>query len=327
MTDREAGAHEAGKRDMGRQDTKDRPFFSDEERFAELINRNVYRGEKILLPENLTLLRRVYPSLSGISGEKERDVVMKDRKLNICYGLEIETESDYSMPERVMVYDACEYEYQIREIHKRHMSDGDYDSYREKKSRMKEADFLLPMITTVLYLGEGHWEARYKLSQMFWHSAEERALVGFQDYSFPLIEADFVKPEDYQTDLRDFFQAMQCRRDKKRLIKLLQTERFRYLDRQTEQVIAVHLNMKGLVQKMEKENKPMCKAVQDWIEDERNKGRREGIKEGKREGKREGKKEEKIQIIRRMQEKGLEESLIRQMTKCTKAEFAAAAGR
>ena len=321
--------HEAGKRDMGRQDTKDRPFFSDEGRFAELINRNVYRGEKILLPENLTLLRRVYPSLSGASGEKERDVVMKDRKLNICYGLEIETESDYSMPERVMVYDACEYEYQIREIHKRHMSDGDYDSYREKKSRMKEADFLLPMITTVLYLGEVHWEAHYKLSQMLWHSVEERALsvVGFQDYSFPLIEADFVKPEDYQTDLRDFFQAMQCRRDKKRLIKLLQTERFLHLDRQTEQVIAVHLNMKGLLQKMEKENKSMCKAVQDWIEDERNKGRREGIKEGKREGKKEGKKEEKLQIIRRMQEKGLEESLIRQMTKCTKAEFAAVAGR
>lgn len=313
---------------MGKQDRKDRPFFSDKERFAEFINCNIYHGEQIILPENLELLKRKYPSLAGASGEKERDVVMKDWRRNICYGLEIETESDYSMPERVMVYDACEYEYQIKEIYKRHTDEGSYDSYREKKSRIKEDDFLLPVITAVLYLGEGHWDSCSCLTGMFRMLTkgdmpqEEEYL---NDYSFPLIEADYVNPEDYRTDLKEFFQAMQCRQDKKRLAELFQSERFQTLSVETVEEIAVHLSMKGLMRKIEKIKTEeggvaMCRAVKEWLEDERNQGRREGIREGKKEGK----KEEKQQIIKRMQAEGLEENLIRRMTKCTKAELAAA---
>lgn len=323
---------------MGKKDMKDRLFFSDKERFAELINQCVYHGERILLSENLEFLKRKYPSLTGTSGEKERDIVVRDQKSNICYGLEIETESDYSMPERVMVYDACEYEYQIKEIDKKHMSESDYDSYREKKSRMKENDFLLPIITVVLYLGEGHWKSRCRLTEMFpiqireWKLQEEY----LNEYNFPLIEADFVNPENYRTDLREFFQAMQCRQDREQLASLFQAERFQNLSIETVQEIAVHLRMKGLIWKIKREveSVAMCKAVDDWLADERNKGRQEGIKEGEmkgvkkgiKEGKKKGKKEEKLQIIKRMQAEGMEESLIRRVTKCTKAELAAAAG-
>lgn len=239
---------------MGKQDKKDRPFFSDKERFAEFINCNIYHGEQIVLPENLELLKRKYPSLAGASGEKERDVVMKDRRKNICYGLEIETESDYSMPERVMVYDACEYEYQIKEIYKRHTDEENYDSYREKKSRIKEDDFLLPVITAVLYLGEGHWDSCSCLTGMF-HMLTKGDMPQeeyLNDYSFPLIEADYVNPEDYRTDLKEFFQAMQCRQDKKRLAELFQSERFQTLSVETVEEIAVHLSMKGLMRKIEK---------------------------------------------------------------------------
>lgn len=143
------------------------------------------------------------------------------------------------------------------------------------------------------------------------HIAEdEEHLLGSYPFSyrFPLIEADTVKPENYQTDLKEFFQAMRCRHDKKRLIKLLQSEDFQKLSIETEQIIAVHLNMKGLLWRLEKEEKTMCKAVEDWIKDERNKGKRE----------------EKIQIIKRMKKEGMEESFIRQITKCTKAEYVAA---
>lgn len=91
----------------------------------------------------------------------------------------------------------------------------------------------------------------------------------------------------------------------------------------------MHLSMKGLMRKIEKVKTEegsvaMCRAVKEWLEDERNQGRREGIREGKKEGIEEGKKEEKQQIIKRMQAEGLEENLIRRITKCTKAELAAA---
>lgn len=295
---------------MGKQDRKDRPFFSDTERFAELINVNLYQGERVLIPENLKLLKRTYPSLASESGEKERDVLILDTKHYICYGLEIETESDYSMPERVMVYDACEYEYQIKEKHKEHIHRKDYSGYREKKSRMKKSDFLLPVVTVVLYLGEERWEGRCVLSKMFHKTAKTDKLFGayIREYDFPLIDVHTVRPEDYQTDLREFFRTMQCRQDKQRMMQLFQTERFQNLSSEIEEAIAVHLHMKGLTEKMEKEGVSMCKAIREWMEEER----------------KEGKKEEKLHIIRRMLEAGLDEQLIRQITQCTKAEFATA---
>lgn len=67
----------------------------------------------------------------------------------------------------------------------------------------------------------------------------------------------------------------------------------------------------------------MCKAVEEWLEDERNRGRWEGIREGEKRQK-EGKREEKMQIIKSLHVEGRNESLIRRMTKCTKEELAAA---
>ncbi len=216
---------------------------------------------------------------------KERDVLMKDKTWNVIYGLEIETESDYSMPERVMLYDACEYNRQIRVINKRHKDRKDYKNYREKKSRMKKNDFLLPTLTAVLFLGEGSWEGRRRLSQMFRMYPQIDKLMGaeFYDYGFPLIEADFVNPDNYKTDLKVFFEAMQCRKDRNALRNLFGEERFSSLAPETERVIALHLNIKKLVYKMEKEELPMCKAFNDLMKEQR----RDGIKEGRREGKRE----------------------------------------
>ena len=233
------------------------------------------------------MLKRRYPSLSSPCGELERDILIQDIEQNICYGLEIETESDYSMPERVIAYDVCEYEYQ-----------------------MKEKDNLLPTVTVVLYLGEGHWQGRRRLSQMFHMPAERRKSLGVSlyDYDFPLIEADYVRPENYRTDLKEFFQAMQCRKDRVKLRELFQTERFRKLGPETERTIARHLYIKSLIHKIEKEELPMCKAFDDLMKEER----------------REGKKEEKIRIVRQMIKEGLEEQLIRRITKCTREEYAAA---
>lgn len=304
---------------MGRKDIVDRLYFSDCQRFAELVNAAVYCGKEVLLPGNLSPVRRKYPSLSSSCGELERDILMRDAEHNLCYGMEIETESDYGMPERVMTYDACDYEYQMREMDKGHRERKDYQSYRERKSRMKESDILLPTVTVVLYLGEGHWKGRCRLTQMFQLSAECRKLLGtnLHDYDFPLLEADYVKPEYYSTDLREFFGAMQCRRDKAKLSELFQTDVFQSLPLETEQVIARHLQIEHLVNKMEKEGLHMCKAFDELMEEKLQEGKATGLREGRREGK----KEEKIRIIRQMIREGLDEAFIHRMTRCSREEF------
>ena len=67
----------------------------------------------------------------------------------------------------------------------------------------------------------------------------------------------------------------------------------------------------------------MCQAFDELMKEERLNGKREG----KREGEKAGKKKERFSIVRKMHKKGMEESLIRELTGCTKKEFAAATGR
>ena len=316
----------AGKERMGKKDNTGRMFFADRERFAELMNLHLYEGRKVLLPENLVQRKRDYPALATAYGQKNRDVLMEDTKRGIYYGVELETETDYSMPERIMVYDACEYEYQIRIMYKEHLKEEDFENYHERKSRIKEDEFLIPTITLVLYLGEGHWEGRRRLAEMF-QTSETAAWRGdrVNDYGFSLLEADFVRVEEHTTDLKQFFQAMQCRQDKKKLRELLQTDEFTRLSPETELAIAAHLNVKRLVRRMKKGEVPMCKAFNDLMEEERRNGKKEGIEKGMEKGIKKGKKEERLGIISRMKKEGLEEAQIIRLTGCTKKEYAAAA--
>lgn len=284
---------------MGKRDILDRKFFADRGRFAELVNAELYHGEKILIPEELELLKRSYPSLASVSGEKTRDIMMLDQRQNICYGLEIETESDYSMPERVMTYDASEYEYQIRELGRLHRERKEYKDYRSRKSRVTENDFLFPIVTMVLYLGEGQWQGKRKLRELFRIPKEAGQQLGrlLQDYDFLLIGAESVNVRNYHTDLREFFQAMQCRKEKKKLKELFQTEGFKNLSRETELVITAHLGEKKLFQQVE-EGMSMCKALDDWMKEEREIGRREGQKQGQRQGQKQGQKQGRREGIR-----------------------------
>lgn len=300
----------AGKEYMGRKDVVGKEFFADKKRFAELLNAILDQRGDIIRAEELERIIRIYPSFSG-KGEMGRDVFMKDLKRNICYGLELETESDYSMPERVMVYDACEFEQQIREINKSRKEEEEKFNYREKKSRMREGDFLLPIVTVVLYLGTGHWEGKRKLSELYFVSEETESATRelLPSYGFPLMEADYIDAEFFETDMREFFQAMQCREDKKKLRELLRTERFRRLTEEAAWTIAVHLGWKQLETRIEKGESGMCRALEELLADERAEGRAEG-----RSG-----------IIRNMIQQGLEQDFICRITGCSQQEYASAA--
>lgn len=312
----------AGKGYMGRKDLTGKRFFADSERFAELMNVMLYHGEAIVKPQNLVQINREYPAPLK-SGEKRRDILMKDILHGICYGLELETESDYSMPERVMVYDVCEWETQIQEINKQ----CEKKSYRDKKSRIEESDRLLPVITVVLYLGTDHWKGKKRLSELFHISKQMKELLGCRipDYGFQMVEADYVDAAAYRTDLREFFYALQCRKDKKKLNALLRTENFHNLKEETAWVIAAYLDRERLTTKMKKEGMDMCQALDELLEDKKLEGKQEGRIEGRIEGNSAGRKEERMSIIGLMLQEGMDKSLISRITRCTEEELADAA--
>lgn len=68
--------HTAGKRHMGRKDTAGKVFFSDKERFAELINVHLYCGNKVVSGEHLIrrALGRQAPSIGIVSA------IIRDRQ-------------------------------------------------------------------------------------------------------------------------------------------------------------------------------------------------------------------------------------------------------
>ena len=192
---------------MGKKDTYTRPFMANKERFAELINVHIYQGKDFVKPEMLKKLRGGYPALASATGEKVRDILMEQESPRMRYGMELETGIDYGLPERIMLYDAGEYEEQIRERNKNKRSKGENQSYTEKKSRMKMGERFVPVITIVLYLGEGKWDAPQRLTEMLEISSKVQKYAGrfIQDYGIQVVEADFVNPEDYRTDLKEFF--------------------------------------------------------------------------------------------------------------------------
>ena len=318
----------AGREYMGKKDITGKAYFRDAARFAELMNAVLYQGEKIVWPEKLVPMEREYPSLSGDT-DKSRDVFMKDEGYQILYGLELETESDYSMPERVMVYDACEYEQQIRQIVGTRKKTQARDTYREKKSRLRAEDYLLPVVTVVLYLGEDHWRGRRKLSELFQipDKIKKRIGNGIPEYDFQLIEADYVNAEEYETDLKDFFRIMQCRKDKRKLNELCHSEKFRNLDPETVRAIAIHIDRKGLLSKVEKEGVILCQAFDELMEDKKQEGIEQGIEQGIQKGIKEGERKCRISIIRRMLEAGMEGSQIRSITQCSEEEILLVAER
>jgi predicted transposase YdaD len=84
--------------------------------------------------------------------------------------------------------------------------------------------------------------------------------------------------------------------------------------------IALHTGMTSIVKKVKEEKMPMCKAVEEWIEEERSIGRQEGIKEGEQNGRNSAIAE----IIKRMLAAGMDETAILNITQCSKDELAAA---
>jgi hypothetical protein len=308
----------AGKEKMGKLDIIDKKYFEDAERLAELFNINLYSGNRVVQPGELAIEGRRYPSMAGSSGEKSRDIMALHRGKGLCYGLEVETESDYSMPERVLVYDVCEYERQISELDRAHRDKG-YKDYREKKSRIKKNESLNHVLTTVLYLGEGIWEGRRILSEMTDVDATVKTLLGkqIQDYKVRIIEADKVIPENYTTDLREFFQALQWRNDKENLHRFIKSPQFQNMKADAQLAIALHTGMTGIVKKVKEEKMPMCKAVEEWIEEERDIGRKEGEQKGRTGA--------IAEIMSRMLAAGMDEAAILKITQCSKEELAAAA--
>ena len=93
-------------------------YFSDPERFADIVNVCVYEGEEIVKPEDLenTSVHAQYKAEDNKLHEEERDVAKYWKKENIAiamYGIENQIKIDKNMPFRMIGYDGASYRGQL----------------------------------------------------------------------------------------------------------------------------------------------------------------------------------------------------------------------
>ena len=201
---------------MGKIDSMAKDYFRDPVRFAATFNYLMYGGDPVINPNDLTPLdsTEVKVVANDSPVQKYRDLlnqwgVMEDgHMVYVLLGAELQAHVHYAMPVKDMLYDAINYATQVsiagRKYKRKKESEIliDEDGVRIKLSKdeflsgFRKDDKLKPIVTAVVYLGIGEWDAPMSLHDMF-DLPDERANAFIPDYKINLVypkdmeEADF----------------------------------------------------------------------------------------------------------------------------------------
>ena len=302
---------------MGKYDRCMKAYLQDKRRFADLFNGSCFQGRQVIRAEDLEEASGSYvaaeegqPGKSLQKGtEIFRDVKMRYRSGMILQVLAVENQSyiDYGMPVRCMGYDAAEYHRQLKAKKRRwnlmnrrqkgsSIISGAVSAAtsHEKLSGILKPDRLQPVYTVCLYSGTDPWDGPRTLSDMMaFHPNDNYLRFLFRDYPLNLFCVNEHSGfDEFHTDLRQLFRAMNCRKDKQKLTELMGDKLYSHLNEDTWDAIAVMTDNAALLQNKEafrntygnQEGFNMCQALDELMADKMN----EGILIGKHEGKHEG---------------------------------------
>lgn len=277
---------------MGKRDIALARYFEDEDRYADLINGFVFRGEPVISGEN------ILDKNTRIAGF-------------VVIALEHQDQIHYSMPVRVMLEDAAGYDEQMRRIQKKNQKVKGLDKGEFLGSFRKE-DRLNAVFTIVLYYGEKTWDGAKDLYSLInFDEVPEMLKDLFNNYRLHVLEVRRFKDIDqFNTDLREVFGFIGFSGDKTAVRNYVaeNQDSFEQLSEDAYDVIAVMAHSKELEDVKERYREKggkinMCEAIRGMIED----GRLEGRREGKLEGRREGELKAKQIVARNMYLRGMSE--------------------
>lgn len=288
---------------MGNTDVVTKNYMRQNTVFADACNYLIYGGRNIVDPKKLTeldptelgVLFETDNSVSDMDKpetiQKYRDVLKSavimqdDRATYLILGIENQTDIHYAMPVRNMIYDALQYGKQVDETSRKNRK-GKMKKPRnsgEYLSGFYKEDKLIPVITFVIHFGADEWDGPMSIREMM-DPQDETLLEYIQDYRIHLIDPARLTEKElgkFRSSLREILSCVKYSKDKEKLKEYLHaSSRIPDLD------ISANLVLKsiiGLPANMEtgKGDFNMCKAIDDWIEEERKEGRKEGKSEGR----------------------------------------------
>lgn len=264
-------------------------FFSDNERYADIINGIGCDGVPFVKGKDLQELDTKV-SLGRWKGfgrrQKLRKMLYRDmvRKtpfgINFAIiGIENQEEIDYALPLRILCYDAGEYEKQAARIRKdvrrnrKGLSSGEYLYGFKKDSR------LFPTVTFVLYYGEKEWDGAKDIYGLLdFTDIPKRLREKISNYQIHVVEVRKLADTDlFKTDVKQVFDFIRFSKDKKKLRDLMSNDlSYAYLDEDAYDMVASYAGEKEMFKIKEKHMKGgkvnMCQGLREWMEDERNAG-------------------------------------------------------
>ena len=284
---------------MGEKDTISKKFMRNNERFADLFNFLYHNGEHIIKPDELLQLDTASIAATNKSGKKseykqrQRDVVKLlsvmagEKETFVIFGVENQSEIDYSMPVRCLFMDMMDYVNQIERIAKKHRAENSNKTGAEFISGFHKSDKLYPVVTAVIYWGADEWDGTCSVEEMF-DVSNEAYRTAIPKYTLNLVSPHDLTDTDFEkfdTELGAVLEFMKYSKDKNALKALLQREqKYRNMPRDAAEMLRIFANF-GFEYKDGEENVDMCKALEDWAKESRNEGRNEGISEGIEENK------------------------------------------
>lgn len=306
-------------------------FFSDDGRYADIINgigckgRQVIRGEDLAELDSQTGFWRGAGLIRSLPGR--RRVKLRDSLRRAAFGVNfavvgIENQEgiDYSLPLRDCSYEVGEYEKQAakirREVRKapKGLSRGEYLYGFRKDSRLH------PAVTFILYYGKEPWDGPRTLHEMldFTDIPEELSkMVG--NHRINLVE--IRKLEDtsiFRTDVRQVFAFIRCSEDKAALAELVTEDSYyKNMEEDAFDIVVQYTSATELIGAKEYYRKDgkvdMCTAITQLIAD----GRSEGLNEGLRIGKNEGQEEKTRIVVKNMLRRGMPDREIMAVAECS----------
>lgn len=275
---------------MGKKDITLKDYLSDRRRYADLINGSIFQGEQIVRAEDLTEANAVQTRVhNGQMVERINDLVMKqgrDGKLFAVWVVANQEYIDYSMPVRVMLQEALEYDRQVKEIKSRN-NNSDKLKSKEFLSGICRGDRLKPVITIVMYWGSDRWEGAESLQDIidFGEDAELAEQMRALTPIYPLHILNLSEQKDsqcFKSELKTLFALYVRRNDKEEFKAYLNThDECKRIDEETCQALGILTGSARLSGMMFRNNKDeeeidMCRAIEELIEE----GKADGIAEG-----------------------------------------------
>ncbi len=219
----------------------------------------------------------------------QRDLVMEYQENSaFVLGVEIMENQDYTIPARVMDYNAQELQRQIKDVRAKHEAEKKVEQAisgtgGEFLYGVKKEDVFLPVHTIALYCGMQDYDGvESVLGMTNYQTLEPDLQAMFTDYPIRVYQLKDLQEEHYQTGLREIIAIFKRSKDRNAVKEyyLEHKERFQRMDELSIDTLGALIG-KGKLKMFKQENGgvDMCKA----FEDEREEGREEGIRVGREE--------------------------------------------